>query len=246
MMNEKIFEAIGELDENLLVDVENVKSSRSNRVLRRALLVAALVAGLAVTAAAAPRFRSALRGGSAQTDHSDYFTPTDPQTGESHRQKRYEITLEVDFDQDAPREIEAYYMIERVSDGFMQYHGYVYEAAGLAQYGWIAEGNERSIYFTQQAGGAVATDDLTVDVYSSPDQAPEHGIREFAGIQGYLILAANQGNNGGEKIFYWSDGQYLFSLEVPGDFTDVELEQILSSIRPVTDITPYLCSMTDE
>ena len=246
MMKEKMFEAIGGLDEKLLADSENVKNVRYARVLRRGLLVAALVAGLAVTAAAAPRFRNALQGGSMQTDDTAYFTPTNPQTGESHENRRHEITLEVAFEENVPESIETFYMLHSVPEGFAQDHGYVYRDACLASFGWNAGGTGRYIYFSQQAGGTVAAEVLSVSVFTVPDQVPEHGLRTIAGIQGYLIDVPVQKDDNGKREFYWSDGQYLFCLRVPCDFTDAELEQLLSRIQPVEDITPYLYSMTDE
>lgn len=246
MMKEKLFEAIGGLDEKLLAEAENINTVRSGRVLRRTLLVAALVAGLAVTAAAAPRIRNALHSGSIQTDDTPYFAPTNPLTGECYQLRRHEITLEVDFDGKPTKRIDTYYMLPSLSEEFTQYHGYIYRDACIAQFGWIEEGKNRLIHFTQQAGGTVTPEDLTVDVYTAPEGVPEHGLRTLAGIQGYYVEVPPYEEEYGKKEFYWSDGQYLFCLLVPIDFTDAELEQMLSLVRPVEDITPYLYSMTDE
>lgn len=244
MKKEQLFEAIGELDEAMLAETE-AGEKRAKRIGWRVTLVAAIVAGLAVTAGAAPLIRNALLGGKLETDDTAYFTPTNPTTGESHQEQRHAITLEVEFNADAPKSIETYYITPEIPAEFEQFHGHIYKDAMCALYGWIVEGTDRDIFFEQQAGGSVDAGDLEVSVYTLPGQVPQHGLRTIAGIQGYLIEKETLGNDYGERIFCWSDGDYLFKLQVPCDYTDAQLEAMVASVQPVEDITPYLSTMTD-
>ena len=244
MKNERLFEAIGELDETMLAETENTGEGCTRRMGWRVALIAAVVAGLAVTAGVAPLIRNALLGGKLETDDTAYFTPTDPTTGESHQEQRHEITLDVAFNEDAPKSIETYYITPEIPEEFKQYHGHIYKDAMCAQYGWIVEGTDRDIFFEQYAGGIVEPGDLVVSVYTRPGEVPKHGLKTIAGIQGYLIEKPTIESDYGERIFCWSDGDYLFKLQVPCDYSDEELEEMVACVQPVEDITPYLSTMT--
>lgn len=248
MKNEKLFEAIGNLDEEMLSETEAVTQIRTRCMGWKAALVAAVVAGLAVTAAAAPLFRNALKGGKLEPETQAAFTPTNPITGDSHAIVSHEITLDVEFNEDAPRSIETYYMITDIPAEFSnQYLGHIMKDACMTQFGWIVPGTDRDIFFNQWAGKYPAMEDvLRVNVTTAPGQTPVHGLRTFAGIQGYLVEEPTLGDNYGEREFYWSDGDYLFCLQVPWDYTDAQLENMVASVHPVEDITPYLATMTEE
>lgn len=247
MKTEKLFEAIGNLEDAMIAETELIKESRNGRIGWKVALVAAVVAGLAVTAAAAPLIRNALKGGKMETEDTVWLSPTDPVDGTSYEMRHHEITLEVEFNEDAPGSIENYYITPEIPDEFTQYLGHVMKDGVCTQFGWIVEGSDRDICFYQWAGGCDALEDaLTVNVTTAPDVVPEHGLRTFAGIQGYLVEGPTLGRNYGEREFYWSDGDYLFCLQVPCDFTDAQLEEMVASVRPVEDITPYLSTMTEQ
>lgn len=241
MKKETLFEAIGELDEAILAETENIVTRSTKRLGWRAVLIAAVVAGLAVTAGAAPLIRNALVGGKMETDNTAYYTPTNPTTGESHREQRHEITLEMEFVEDAPDGIETYYITPEIPEEFEQYHGHIYKNAACAQYGWIEETTKRSIFFEQWAGGSVEPGDMVMNIYTRPGETPRHGMKNLGGICGYLTEEPNLNR----RSFCWSDGDYLFKLQVPLDYTDAQLEAMVASVRPVDDITLWLCTMTD-
>ena len=245
MMNEKIFEAIGGLEDRMIAETETAGRKRSGRVLRRTLLVAALVAGLAISAGAAPLIRNALRGGKVKTDDTAWFSATNPTTGESHELRRHEIMLDVELNENPPERIETFYILQ-IPEGFAQNHGYIYKDAMTAQYGWIPDSGDGDIFFTQTAGGAVQPEDLTESVFAVLGETPKTELRTFAGIQGYLIDVKTVGDDYGNRIFFWCEGDYLFRLEVPCDYTDTQLEELVASVQPVDDITPYLYSMTEQ
>lgn len=248
MKKEKLFEAIGNLDEEMLAETEEVTQIRTRRIGWKAALVAAVVAGLAVTAAAAPLIRNALKGGTLEPETQAGFTPTNPITGDSQAFVWHEIMLDVEFNEDAPRSIETYYMIPEIPEEFTnQDLGHIYKDAIEAWFGWRVPGTDRDIRFIQWAGKHDAIEDvLSVNVTTAPGVVPVHGLRTFAGIQGYLVEEPTLGENYGEREFYWSDGDYLFCVQVPCDYTDAQLEAMVASVQPVEDITPYLSTMTDE
>lgn len=248
MKTEKLFEAIGDLDEQMLSEMEAVTQIRARRMGWKAALVAAVVAGLAVTAAAAPLIRNALKGGELVPETQAGFMPTDPNTGESPAFVTHEITLDVEFNEDAPKSVETYYITPDIPAEFSnQFLGHIYKDAMLTWFGWGVPGTDRDICFTQWAGKYPAMEDiLTVNVTTAPGVVPVHGLRTFAGIQGYLVEEPTFGSNYGEREFYWSDGDYLFRLQVPCDYTDAQLEAMVASVQPVEDITPYLATMTEE
>lgn len=241
MKKEQLLEAIGELDEAMLAETEMTEGKRTRRITWRTALIAAVVAGMAVSAGAAPLIRNALQGGKLKTDDTAYFAPTNPVTGESHQEQLHAITLEVEFNNDAPEGIETYYITPEIPGEFDQYHGHIYKDAMCAQYGWIEETTKRSIFFEQWAGGSVEPGDLVMNIYTRPGETPQHGLVTLGEIRGYLTEEPNVGR----RSFCWSDGDYLFKLQVPLDYTDAQLEAMVTSVRSVDDITPYLFTMTD-
>lgn len=246
MMREDLLEAIGNLDDKILAETEATASTASRRTIRRVVLVAALVAGLAVSAGAVPLIHSAVQGGTMKTDETAYFTPTNPANGESHRTQRHEITLDVQFDEAPPEQIEMHYMLSAVPDKYTQYHGQLYRGARTAQFGWKSEEGNGVIFFTQHAAGTLNEYDLRVSVFTPYGQIPKHGLRVIAGIQGYLIEEPAGAGLAGSRRFVWSDGAYLFCLEVPVEQTDEELNQLLTGIRPIEDISDYILPVGEE
>lgn len=244
MKSENLLDAIGNLDENILME-NSKKGGTVRRIGWRVALIAAVVAGLALTAAATPLIRNAMKGAQVKTDEAEYFMATNPENGESPQVQKHDVLLEVDINVDAPKRIETYYAIPEVSGEFRQYLGHVYKDEMLASFGWIEDGAGRQIFFTQLAGNAYKTEDYVAHVWTNPDEKPSCGMKMLGEILGYLIEQKEMGNLPGKRIFCWSDGDYLFYLEVPSDYSDAQLEEMVASIQPVEDITPYLSTMTD-
>lgn len=242
MKNEELFEAIGGLDDSMLAECKNTVERRTGRMGWKAVLIAAVLTGLAVTAVAAPLIHNALKGGKVETDNTVWWSPTDPADGASYELREHRITLDVEFDADAPKAIKTYY-IPQIPENLQLYHGHIYKDSMSAQFGWKGDGY---IFFSQEAGGSLLTKELVEYVFTVPGDAPDTGLRTFSGIEGYLIRVDAVGDEQGEQIFYWSDGAYLFRLEVPLDYTDAQLEALVTSVQPVEDITPYLCTMTEQ
>ncbi len=244
MKSETLLETIGNLEEDILM--EKGRSAGTVRKLGwRVALIAAVVAGLALTAAAAPLIRNALKSAEVQSDESAYFMPTNPDNGESPQVQKHNVVLEVDILADAPARIQDYYVVSQVPAEFEQYLGHVYKDQMLASFGWLDNETGRQIFFTQVAGNACQPEDYAVSIWTDPGEKPACGMCTLGEIQGCLMEQETIGNLPGKRIFYWSDGEYLFYLEVPADYSDTQLEEIIASIQPVEDITPHLSTMTD-
>lgn len=244
MKNEKLFEAIGGLDDTMIAEAETTVKKHTRRIGWKVVLVAAIIAGLAVSAGAAPLIRNALLGGKMETDDTSWFTPTNPVDGSSHEIRQFEITLDVDMDKDAPKEIETFY-VPRIPENVPQYLGRIY-GNNSAQYGWYSKDSDQGFFFCQQAGGSIRKEDLDYHMYAVPGDQPMAELRTFAGIEGYLVAAKPVGDEDGDRVFFWSDGDYLFRLEVPYEYTDAQLEEVIASVKPEEDIVRYLRDMTDQ
>lgn len=239
MKQERLFEAIGGLDETLIAETETVEKPRGKRIGWKVALVAAVVAGLAITAVAAPVIRNALLGGKTETDETQWFTPTNPQNGSCYEVREHRITLDVDMDAEAPKTIETFY-VPRISEGYKQQYGY-FGKNYWTQFGWMAE--EGSLSFYQTAGGMVRSEHLRASVFAVPGDTPKTELRTFSDVQGFLIEQKPLEEHGGAWIFYWSDGEYLFRLDMPYGYTDAQIEQTVAGIHVVEDVTPYLISV---
>lgn len=244
MRNEKLFEAIGGLDDAMIAETERAVRKHTMRLGWKVVLVAAIIAGLAMTAGAAPLIRNALLGGKMEKDDTAWFTPTNPADGSSYECRQFEITLDVDMDKNAPKQIETFY-IPQIPQEVPQYLGNLYQGS-VAQYGWYSKDSDQGFFFCQQAGGSIQKEDLNYHVYAVPGDQPKAELRTFAGIEGYLVAARPVGDGDGERVFFWSDGNYLFRLEVPYEYTEAQLEEVIASVEPEEDIVQYLRDMTDE
>lgn len=244
MNQEKLFEAIGQLEDSLLAGAEDM-GRRHRRMGWKVMLVAAVVAGLAVTAAASPVIRNALLGGKVESDDTLWLTPTDPVDGSSFEVAEHYITLEVELDADAPKTVETFHL-PKIPEGMEQLAGHILgdPIRSVTQFWWISKGTGEDIHFMQKAGGSIRKEDLQESVSTLYGTVPKAQMRTFAGVEGYLIDVKPVGDGlNGDRIFFWSDGQYLFRLEMPYEYSDAQLEVMVASVQPVEDITPYLVTM---
>lgn len=208
--------------------------------LRKGLTAAAVVMLIATTVFAASAICNALVGGTLKKDGNVWFTPMD---AGSEKLNRYEVRLDVDMNPDAPESIETYYM-PVLEDGYKQYFGYVYQQSA-AVYMWTYGEQcwENEVRFRQMAGNGLDANEAIACVYTSPEEAPEAKMVEYHGILGYLV---EDRFGYGMKNFFWSDGDYLFQLEVPDEYVADDIARVLQSITTVENIEPYCVSMTEE
>ena len=206
---------------------------------RKILIAAAMVLLIATTVFAASAIHNAVVGGSLKNKGVSFTLMNDS----NEELNRYEVWLDVDMNDNAPESIETYYM-PVLADEYHQYFGYVYwQSAAVYRWTYGEESWGNDVRFWQTAGGAFYADQAIAWVYTLPEETPEAKMVELNGIQGYLV---GDSFGYGSKSFFWSDGDYLFQLDVPDEYTNNDIASLLQSIVTVEDIEPYCVSMTEE
>lgn len=228
--------------QTLKTEVLNMQQKKSPRGILRAALIAAVIVVLSVTTVLA-----ATQLGRSRVETDDYvsYTPTDP-SGNSWAIQTHKLYLDMEFSAEAPKSIEEFYL-PQVPEDYIQVWGYLYKDNMVAQYFWKEpEVSQGSISFFQWAGGSVDRTDLEETLFTEPE-APAPQIQEItlAGIDGFGVDLEAVLDEPGQRLFFWSDGQYLFRLQAPGSYTDAQLEALIKSVQPVEDIRPWLIEMTE-
>ena len=230
--NEVISEVLGMAKERKVKDF-----GRSGP--RKILIAAAMVLLIATTVFAASAIHNAVVGGALKNKGVSFTLMNDS----NEELNRYEVWLDVDMNEDAPKNIETYYM-PVLADEYQQYFGYVYwQSAAVYRWTYGEESWGNDVRFWQTAGGAFYADQAIAWVYTLPEETLEAKMVELNGIQGYLV---GDSFGYGSKSFFWSDGDYLFQLDVPDEYTNDYIASLLQSIVTVEDIEPYCVSMTKE
>ena len=230
--NEVISEVLGMAKERKVKDF-----GRSGP--RKILIAAAMVLLIATTVFAASAIHNAVVGWALKNKGVSFTLMNDS----NEELNRYEVWLDVDMNEDAPKNIETYYM-PVLADEYQQYFGYVYwQSAAVYRWTYGEESWGNDVRFWQTAGGAFYADQAIAWVYTLPEETPEAKMVELNGIQGYLV---GDSFGYGSKSFFWSDGDYLFQLDVPDEYTNDDIASLLQSIVTVEDIEPYCVSMTKE
>ena len=231
--------------EQLIQEVCAMKNERQlvcrRKFVKVALVAAIVIVCLATTAFAAPMIYDALTNGRVG-DGEVFLTPTG--SDGSQQLQSYGICVDVQMNEDAPTSIARFYLPTLV-DGYEQYFGFVYKDKMTAAYRWTngPENWEDEVRFYQIAGGTYDPETVYCSAVTELGSKPEAKLMQLAGVQGYLVEDADLY---GTRHFLWSDGDYLFHLEVPDEYTDADLEKVLHSITAVEDILPYCVSMTPE
>lgn len=232
--------------DELMEEVLSMKKQRrcvkfNGRFARAAVIAAVVVALLATTAFAAPVIINALRSGNITTDGTLCVEPTGGREGQWNM---YEVRVDVDMNDNAPVSIEHYY-VPVLDAGYVQYYGFVYKDRMSACYMWTngEENWEDEVRFWQDAGGTYDPEDVQTVVCAQPGVTPEEKLVNIGEIEGYLV---ENPDLYGTRCFIWSDGEYLFKLEVPDEYTDADIAGVLRSIVCVDDILPYCVSMSME
>ena len=250
MTNLDLISAIGAAAEQDLDHSERLVTHR-RRVSTRVLLAAALIALLSFTAYAAPAIYNALFGvETRQTFVSRIFVEEGKPADVS--ESAIDIYLKVRMLPEAPSEIETFYVPMlpaeqwapiplRISEGqvasfdlgvLLQWQNADGEYVKFEQTTWPANpyghfpdtlltGFDASYSVSQAELGGCTVQRIVVE----PSEKEENGV-----------YAAHPGL---QKL-YWSDGLYIFSMEVNYTMSDARLAEILESIRPVSDPADYL------
>ncbi len=231
-----------------LTDITKVEVPRPRLQPLRILAVAlsiALLMGVAVAATAAVR-RASRPGGNGPTrieDADEVYYETD-MNGSSGTTVRYTLTVPLPLSDTPPTELEAFFL-PAIPEGYVQTFGHLYDglnhwALMSADYAWSRPGTDSfDIWFEQESITSLETGVKTDVVYGK--EAPTITETAFGGVSGVLVDPSE-----GQRVFFWTDGSYVFTLRISRDITDEMLHGILGGLRPVEDIAPYLPSMTEE
>ncbi len=242
--------AIGAASDEDLEHSERLVSGK-HRIKTRVLMAAAIIALLSFTAYAAPMIWNALFGVTAnQYSVSRIFVekgqPADV------RESSLDISLDVQMSKDAPSRLITCYVpmlpaeqmepipltvmkgavINFRTDSLLQWQNEDGEYVLFRQVAWpdyakgqtfdaVSTGFDANYTITQAELGGYTVQRLVVE----PSEKDENGVHaEHPGLQ---------------KL-YWSDGCYLFTMEVNYSMEDARLAEILESIQPVSDATKYV------
>ncbi len=234
---QKAFSVVRASDELRLEVLQTTQmKKRTGSLMRKVLIAAAIIALLATTALAAPTIINALKGGKAEFNSGNWYAPTgEPDEGPFDQ---YDLYLDIQVNKDAPKTLETYYMPDLGAD-FVLTDGYVF-AHGLGQYDWVreTENGKEYIFFQQSAGSNFDPDEPVWSVNVPSKQAPNAELVELGGVTGYLAK-----ETGPNRIhFFWSDGDYVFHIQIQADYSQEEIAQILQGVHAVEDIAPYIIS----
>ena len=233
--------------EKLVLEVLTMKTEKkyaifSGKMAKAVLVTMLAIVMLATSAFAAPAIYDALINGRVHTDGDVGVSPTG--AGDQNETPFFDICVDVDMNKDAPASIEKFYMLN-LPEGYEQYHGFVYKDKVVAIYMWTngKDNWEDEVRFYQYAGGTYDPQKNYWSVKAAPGETPETKMVQLGGIQGYLVEDVSLY---GIRHFFWSDGENLFHLQVPDEYTDADLAQVLQGVVLVEDILPYCIDMEDE
>lgn len=266
MKNERILNAMGSISDELIEDanIKNLhalpnrktatdwKHLQTRRIFRLGI-AAALIASLLGTVALAARSWFFNDYQPQLSDPAEVVTPTD-ENGNSQKGTVYQLSFRLPINEEAPELIDRYYFPE-VPEMYEQSFGYAY--AGLNRdrlvtihFGWdIPEGEKQGILFEQESAGSLDGNEIRINLLTAPDTVPETKEAVLGGVEGLLITEPRELDLLGlhpHQYFYWSDGNYVFYMRFPIDFTEQQMGQLIGSVKEVDNIQPYLINMTEE
>ncbi len=242
--------AIGAASDEDLEHSERLVSGK-HRIKTRVLMAAAIIALLSFTAYAAPMIWNALFGVTAnQYSVSRIFVekgqPADV------RESSLDISLDVQMSKDAPSRLITCYVpmlpaeqMEPIPLTVMKGAVINFRTDSLLQ--WQNEDGEY-VLFRQVAWPDYAKGQTFDTVSTGFDAGYSITQTELGGytVQRLMVEPSEKDENGvhaehpGLQKLYWSDGFYLFSMEVNYSMEDARLAEILKSIQPVSDATKYV------
>lgn len=253
MKNEQLLDAIGSIDEQLLMEAET-KPKNTSRLTRRILLAAAVICTLTVTVAAVTGlFSRPIRDSDIITDETVAPFSMDAE-GNIIMQGvgGLKITMEVEVDPDAPRSLEEMYVLTpgarwTWSGGGSSGDGYhFYSMENIWRHdekpGDLRLVQSVAAYYTEGTYGKNCVDTL-------PGLGKDTGVtKEVVTIGGMEVLKVTipplpdyTGTDyctGGETRLYWTDGDYFMHLDYPYWMTDADAEALLSTLKKEAYVPP--------
>ncbi len=221
-----------------VIQMTENKRKPAGRILPKLLLAAVIVTLLTTTAFATAKILDALKGGETKFEGGAWYALTDTPSG-SGPYDCYKLFLDVEINPDAPKKIETYYM-PVLDEGYMPALGEDLDQK-ITQFAWTKglRNWADSIYVFQEPGGRIAPTRAKASIFVPAGEQPQAQHVTLGEINGYLVENHFDFDHG-RRNFYWSDGDYLFTLWVPDEYSDEQLAALAESVRPVSDIEPYL------
>ena len=231
------------ISEVLMMNTEKTKS-KTRVTLKLALAAVIMVSVFATTVFAAT---AVYRFFNAEVEDLGRTLCDTDENGVSEVEEAYELRFEFEMKDNAPALIQEYYL-PQIPEKYPQCFGYAYGGLGYDRLGtitlaWEVPNVEKMgiMFFQHSAEGFEGK--RTVMVKSGSE--PEMVSKILGGVEGLLILAPDE-SIAGRKYFCWCNGDYVFEIMFPYEFSDAEMSAIIESVDKVEDIRPYLISMTDE
>lgn len=244
MTNQQLLEAMGYLEEGYLTRSETEKHPQKRRMNWAA--VAAVVAGLILTACSASYLIASIAGGRIEVSALGRVEYDADGNLVGYNSAAYYIYLDVDLGEDAGP-IETYY-VPKALDEWVQTFGMRSGDTHIVMVWQNPDDITQWAEFNQMSGEQAAArirKGIPIDVIGAPHgYAPTSKVAELGGGSVLLVELApcSDGiySDEGERRIYWTNGTDVFYINCAYETTDEMLEQWVRSLRGVKNIETYL------
>lgn len=236
MTREELMQAIGGVEETMLMETEKTIKRPVRRMWRLALVPAAVML-LAASVAAAGLLSRPIADSEICTDEAvSPVAEVDGSAIVSGEIVGYRVCMEVEFDLDAPQIIERTYSLTPPEEwyccGSINDWGFdVMTDWFLGTYDHL-QLYQRTVESAENNFGKNGVDRL----WSMPKEVNiNQKIVTMAGLEMLRIDIPSEGmnqllNGNGETRLYWSDGEYIMTLRCPSWMADNEIEELLATL----------------
>lgn len=250
MKREDLLEAMSFISEDVLQETE-VKHRISGKTVGKLILIAATVAALAISVAAATGLFSRPIGEVGMiTDETIWPFDMDSQGNITPGGvEGVKITMEVEMDAEIPTHLEKIYNLEMPTQWEQSGGG---GSMGIYTYyswftTWATEEKPGEVRLTQSITDGKEKQQVVDLLHDLPeDTALTTEKTVVAGLNVLKLtipkLPDYTGTRycaGGETRLYWTDGQYILQFDYPYWMTDAEAEKLLSTLNSKDYIVPY-------
>lgn len=248
MKAEDLYRAIGEVDAEFLEHSEK-KVSRGGRAVVRVGLLAAIVAALSLTAMAIPAVWNHIFG--VQVEQKQIAAVMVDENSETIVNGYADVTLDMTLPQTAPLQVETVYVPLYPAENWepiveLRDDEAAEDDPTATYFGWDTQDGSYVI-FRQLARRGYRGDYPVFAVNLGFHAAYSVGTRTLDGCEVQTITVEPSGmeqdgyaaRDGGRKLLIWSDGAYIFSMEVNYDMDEELLQKVFQSIAPVERAEDY-------
>lgn len=250
MTTMQLMRAISAADPSDLEQSERIVRRRGSTTLRL-LLVAAAVALLTVTVFAVPAIRNALFGVRTKQTYISRIFVEEGKAADVH-ESYLDVSLDIALDNTAPASIEAYYIPMLPASQWdpiplVTGEGQSPNLSKCTLLQWQTQDGSY-VRFRQYAMPGYRAEQPFDSVCTGFDA--EYSIEQIE-LSGYTVQRITVepssketlgfiGKHAGLQKLYWSNGDYIFTMEVNYDMSDATLADVFESITATADVMPYL------